>query len=230
MFVKVCGVTNEEDALLGVALGADALGFNFAPGSPRQVTPETAGEILHRLPPGVVTVGVFRDERKERVVEIVNQLGLGGAQLHGREPLSDVRWIRTRVPFVIQAFAAGDPAIAAAGNGPVDIVMVDSPEPGSGQVFDWALAENVPGGVRLLLAGGLTPENVGAAIRRIRPWGVDVCTGVETFHGSGHKDARKMRRFLEAARDAGDALASDGWSPDPDPLSDAPYDWMVDGG
>src|SRR5215831_11242546 len=83
MFIKICGVTNEEDALLAVALGADALGFNFAPGSPRQVSPETAGEILHRLPAGVVTVGVFRDETKERVVEVVNTLGLGGAQLHG---------------------------------------------------------------------------------------------------------------------------------------------------
>src|SRR3954470_12042132 len=75
MFVKICGVTNEEDALLAVALGAEALGFNFAPGSPRQVTPETVAEILHRLPAGVITVGVFRDEMKERVVEIVNTLG-----------------------------------------------------------------------------------------------------------------------------------------------------------
>ena len=88
---------------MAVALGADALGFVFAPGSPRQVIPETVAEILHRLPAGVITVGVFRDETKERVVELVNTLGLGGAQLHGREPLSDVRWIRKRVPFVIQA-------------------------------------------------------------------------------------------------------------------------------
>jgi phosphoribosylanthranilate isomerase len=90
MWIKICGVTNEEDALLAVALGADALGFVFAPGSPRQVNPETVGEILHRLPSGVITVGVFRDETKERVVELVNTLGLGGAQLHGREPRSDV--------------------------------------------------------------------------------------------------------------------------------------------
>src|SRR3954467_2609157 len=178
MFVKICGVTNEEDALLAVALGADALGFNFAPGSPRQVTPETVGEILHRLASGVVTVGVFRDEAKERVVEIVNTLGLGGAQLHGREPLSDVRWIRKRVPFVIQAFTAGDPALAAVGNGPVDIVLVDAEDPGSGKVFDWALADAVPPGVRLLLAGGLKGDNVAQAIRRVRPWGVDVRAGL----------------------------------------------------
>jgi phosphoribosylanthranilate isomerase len=226
VFVKVCGITTEEDALLAVALGADALGFVFAPGSPRQVTRETVADILHRLPPGIVTVGVFRDEARERVVEIVNTLGLGGVQLHGREPMSDVRFIRRRVPFLIQCFSAGDPAIAAVANGPVDIVLVDSAEPGSGAVFDWALAEGVPAGVRLLLAGGLNAENVAQAIRRVRPWGVDVSSGVETFAGSGRKDARKLRRFVEAARAAGEELATDGWVPD---RGAAPYDWMVDG-
>jgi phosphoribosylanthranilate isomerase len=226
MWVKICGVTNEEDALLAVALGADALGFNFAPGSPRQVTPDTVTEILHRLPPGIITVGVFRDEYKERVVDIVNKLGLSGAQLHGREPLSDVRWIRRRVPFVIQGFAADDPALAAVGNGPVDIVLVDAHEPGSGIVFDWALSDVVPAGVRLLLAGGLHQGNVAQAIQRVRPWGVDVATGVETTPGSGRKDARKLRGFITAAREAGAELAGDPWVPDPDA---APYDWMDDG-
>jgi len=226
MFIKICGVTNEEDALLAVALGADALGFIFAPGSPRQVVPETVAEILHRLPPGVITVGVFRDETKERVVEVVNTLGLGGAQLHGREPLSDVRWIRKRVPFVIQGFAAGDPALAAVANGPVDIVLIDSEAPGSGTVFDWALADAVPPGVRLLLAGGLNGENVAQAIQRVRPWGVDVVTGVETIPGSGRKDARKLRRFIEQARAASSDQGGDQWVPDPDA---APYDWMADG-
>jgi phosphoribosylanthranilate isomerase len=226
MWVKICGITNEEDALLAVALGADAIGFNFAPGSPRQVTADTVAEILHRLPAGVITVGVFRDEAKERVVELVNTLGLGGAQLHGREPLSDVRWIRQRVPFVIQAFAAGDPALATVANGPVDIVLVDADEPGSGNAFDWALADAVPPGVRLLLAGGLNGENVAQAIRRVRPWGVDVCTGVETTPGSGRKDARKLRRFIEEARSGTGAVPDAGWAPDPDA---APYDWMADG-
>jgi phosphoribosylanthranilate isomerase len=226
MFVKICGVTTEEDALLAVALGADALGFNFVPGSPRLISPETVTEILHRLPAGVITAGVFRDETKERVVEIVNTLGLGGAQLNGREPLSDIRWIRKRVPFVIQAFTAGDPALAAVGNGPVDIVLVDAEDPGSGKVFDWALADAVPPGVRLLLAGGLKGDNVAQAIRRVRPWGVDVCTGVETTPGSGRKDARKLRRFIEQAREAGEQLGGDGWVPDPEA---APYDWMADG-
>jgi phosphoribosylanthranilate isomerase len=229
MWVKICGITNEEDALLTVALGADALGFNMAPGSPRQVAPDTVGEILHRLPPGIITVGVFRDEQRERVVEIVNTLGLGGAQLSGREPLSDVRWIRQRVPFVIQGFPAGDPALAAVANGPVDIVLIDAEEPGSGTTFDWALADAVPAGVRLLLAGGLHSGNVAQAIKRVRPWGVDVATGVETSPGSGHKDPRKLRAFIRAAREATDDAFEEGdWVPDTDP-DVIPYDWMSDG-
>jgi phosphoribosylanthranilate isomerase len=223
MFVKVCGITTEDDALLAVALGADALGFVLAPGSPRQVRPSEARDIVSRLPRGeVITVGVFRDERPERVAEIVNTVGLRGAQLHGREPLSDVRYVRERVPLVIQAFAAGDPAVAAAATGPADVVLIDAPAPGSGRAFDWALAERPPGGMRLLLAGGLTPGNVGPAIRQVRPWGVDVSSGVETSPGSGRKDPRRLRRFVEAAKEAGRELAQEGWVAGPD----LPYDWQ----
>jgi phosphoribosylanthranilate isomerase len=198
MWVKICGITTEDDALLAIALGADAIGFVFAPGSARMVTPATARDIVRRLPKEAVTVGVFRDERPERVVEIVNKCGLKGAQLHGREPASEVRWIRKRLPFVIQAFQAGDPAIPSAANGPVDVVLIDAPNPGSGQPFDWSLADTVPGGIRLLLAGGLTPDNVGEAIARVRPWGVDVSSGVEM--SPGRKDPRKLRKFIETAK------------------------------
>jgi phosphoribosylanthranilate isomerase len=224
VFVKICGTTTEEDALLATALGADAVGFIFAPGSRRLVRPDDVKSIVKRLPHDVLTVGVFVNERPERVVEIASTIGLHGVQLSGREPLSEVRWIRERLQFVIQAFAAGDPALASAANGPADVVMVDSPEPGSGRVFDWRLAEGAPGGVRLLLAGGLTPDNVGEAIRRVRPWGVDVATGVES--APGRKDPRKLRRFIEAARAAGEALAEpvreSGASPS------RPYDWDDD--
>ena len=228
MFVKICGITNEEDALLAVALGADALGFIFVSGSPRQVTPTEVRDIVRRLPPGTMTVGVFRDERPERVVEVVNTVGLRAAQLHGREPLSEVRLIRKNVPFVIQAFTAGDDAVASVANGPADAVLVDSPAPGSGRVFDWSLLEGVPGGIRLLLAGGLDPHNVGDAIRRVRPFGVDVCTGVETFAGSGHKDPRKLRRFIEAARAAGAELETEASIPGDNHRATAPYDWQMD--
>lgn len=223
MFIKVCGITSEEDALLAIALGADALGFVFAAGSRRMVTADTARDIVRRLPHEAITVGVFRDERPERVVEIVNRTGLRGAQLHGREPLSEVRWVRQRVAFVIQAFAAGDRAIESAANGPADVVLLDAPSPGTGQVFDWKLAEGVPGGVRLLLAGGLNPDNVGEAIHRVRPWGVDVSSGVEV--APGKKDPRKLRRFLIEARAAGEDVADEGRPPQP---PDAPFDWELD--
>lgn len=229
MFVKICGITNEEDALLAVALGADALGFVMAPGSARQLRPQEVRDIVVRLPHGVATVGVFRDERPERVVEIVNRVGLSGAQLHGREPLSEVRWIRQRLSFVIQAFSAGDPAIAAATNGPADVILLDSAEPGSGHVFDWRLAEGAPRGVRLLLAGGLNPDNVADAVKLVRPWGVDVSTGVE---GSpGRKDPRKLQRFIERAKAASDAIdASDAVEQEDRPViaGDGPYDWSVE--
>ena len=113
IFVKICGITNEEDALLATALDADALGFVFAP-SPRQVHAETVRDIVRRLPREVTTVGVFRNESPRHIVEIVNRTGLHGVQLHGGEPESEVEWIRERVSFVIQAFAAGDPALATA--------------------------------------------------------------------------------------------------------------------
>lgn len=226
MFIKICGVTNEEDALLATALGTDAVGFVFAPSS-RQIHPETARDIVRRLPREVVTVGVFRDERPERILEVVNRVGLHGVQLHGREPISEVRWVRERVPFVIQGFAAGDPAIAQTSGGPADVVLVDAPNPGSGQVFDWSLAEGVPGGVRLLLAGGLTPSNVGEAIRRVRPWGVDVSSGVEA--SPGRKDPVKLRVFIEAARDAATALEHD-VAVDLTAATDddGPYDWALE--
>ncbi len=203
MWVKICGITNLDDALTATAMGADALGFVFAP-SRRQVDVETVRDIVKRLPSDVITVGVFRNERPERVTDVVHRIGLHGAQLHGHEPLREVRWIRQRVQFVVQAFTAGDPALAAAANGPADIVLVDSPDPGSGKVFDWRLAEGVPGGVRLLLAGGLTVDNVAEAIARVRPWGVDVSTSVEA--SPGKKDATKLRRFISAAKGAGERL------------------------
>ena len=222
--MKICGTTNEEDALLAVAMGADALSFNFVPGSRRLVRPDAVRDIIRRLPPETVTVGVFRDERPERLVEIVHQVGLAGAQLHGREPLSEVRWVRQRVDFVIQAFAAGDPALSAAANGPADVILIDSPDPGSGRLFDWKLAEGAPGGIRLMLAGGLSPDNVAEAIRRVRPWGVDVASGVEV--SPGRKDARKLRSFIQTAHEAGDALLDD---ERPDVVAGhGPFDWQVD--
>jgi phosphoribosylanthranilate isomerase len=198
VFVKICGTTSEEDALLAVALGADALGFVFAP-SPRMVSPIRVADIVKRLPREILTIGVFRNEVPERVVAVVNQTGLGGAQLHGHETPEQADYVRQRVRFLIKAFPAGDPTVARAAEYAADAIMVDSKSPGSGKVFDWALAE-VPAGMRLMLAGGLDAANVGAAVAQVHPWGVDVATGVEA--SPGRKDPRKLRAFVVAARAA----------------------------
>jgi phosphoribosylanthranilate isomerase len=214
MFVKVCGTTSEEDALLAVAMGADAVGFVFAPSS-RRIAPRLAAEIARRLPPEIITVGVFQDEAPQRVVEIVHGAGLKAAQLHGHETVEQSRWVRQRVPLVIQAFTAGDPAIARAREHYADAVLLDSASPGSGQVFDWKLADGVPAGMRLIIAGGLDAQNVAEAVARVSPWGVDVVTGVEK--APGRKDPVKLRAFVAAAKAAGGT--------EYEPLEAAPYDW-----
>jgi phosphoribosylanthranilate isomerase len=227
VFVKICGITNEDDALLATALDADALGFVFAP-SLRRVDPETVRDIVRRLPREVHTIGVFRNERPERIVEIVGRAGLRGVQLHGDEPASEVKWIRERVQFVIQAFAAGDPALRTAGKSAADIILVDSPDPGSGKVFDWRLAEGAPPGKRILLAGGLTPENVGDAIRLVRPWGVDVSSGVE--RQAGRKDPGKLRRFVIEARETAADVDDRPIDLTDDEVAGVtrPWDWQID--
>ncbi len=216
MFVKICGITSEEDALLAVAMGADAVGFVFAP-SPRQIAAAHARDIARRPPPEILTVGVFRDEAPQRVVDVVNTTGLRAAQLHGHETPEQCRWVRERVAFVIQGFVAGDPALDHTDKYGADAILIDSPAPGSGEVFDWSLAEGAPSNRRVIVAGGLTAENVGDAIEKTRAWGVDVSTGVESE--PGHKDARKLRAFIAAAR----AAAPPRYHGDEDT---APYDWL----
>ncbi|MHB1987049.1 MAG: phosphoribosylanthranilate isomerase [Acidimicrobiales bacterium] len=208
-------MTSEEDALLAVAMGADAVGFVFAP-SPRQMNPAVVHAITRRLPPEIVTVGVFRDERPQSVVDMVNRGGLKGAQLHGHESREDCGYVAERVPLVIKAFDAGDGRLERAGEYGADIIMLDAPSPGSGKVFDWRLAEGAPRGRRLLLAGGLDATNVAEAIRTVHPWGVDVSSGVES--APGRKDASKMRAFVQAARAA---------EPEPyDPGDESLFDWQ----
>lgn len=223
MFVKICGITTEEDALLSVALGADAVGFVFAP-STRQIAVDRVRDISRRLPPGVLTVGVFRDELPARVVDMVHRAGLAAAQLHGRETAEQTRIVRSQVSTVIKAFPAGHPGLADIGSYGADAVLVDSATPGSGEVFDWRLAEDAPRtGHRVLLAGGLDADNVADAISRVRPWGVDVSSGVE--REPGRKDPVKLRRFIEAAK-AADPEIGDG---DPHPFDETePYDWQED--
>jgi phosphoribosylanthranilate isomerase len=233
MFVKICGITSEEDALLAVAMGAHALGFIFAP-SPRQVAPQVAADIAKRLPPEVMTVGVFRDAAAQRVSDVVHGAGLQAVQLHGHEPPEVARWLKSRVPTVIQAFAAGDGRVRQAGEYGADMIMLDAPSPGSARVFDWSLASEVPPGHRVLIAGGLDQDNVARAIAQTRCWGVDVASGVESEPGC--KDPIRLRAFIQAAREGfaaiGDGVREEGVGAADDAddggASDV-YDWQEDG-
>jgi phosphoribosylanthranilate isomerase len=210
MFVKICGVTTVDDALLAAGLGADAVGMIFAASS-RRVSQGEARDIARRLPGEVVSVGVFRNERRERVVELANTIGLRAVQLHGQESPEDTRWVAERVPIVIRAFAATDPALArAADYGPVWL-HVESSTPGSGQVFDWAVLEEAPLDRPFILAGGLDPGNVADAVETVRPWGIDVATGVEA--SPGRKDPARLRRFLAEARAAAERVERAGPAP-----------------
>jgi phosphoribosylanthranilate isomerase len=199
VWVKIEGITSEEDALLAVAMGADALGFVFAP-SPRQMAPNKVRDILTRLPPEILTIGVFRDQTVTQVVQIIHSTGLKAAQLHGRETPETTRAVREQVGLVIRGLPAGDPALERWDEFGADALVLDAPRPGSGQVFDWSLADGVPLNRKVILAGGLTPENVADGIQAVRPWGVDVATGVES--SPGRKDPTKLRRFIQAARAA----------------------------
>jgi phosphoribosylanthranilate isomerase len=207
LFVKICGITSEADALLAVGMGASAVGFVFAP-SPRQMTPTAVADIVKRLPHGIVTVGVFRDEARQRVVDIANQIGLGAVQLHGMEATADTQWVRTRTRWTIKAFPAGHRNIERFGEYGAQTLLIDGASPGSGELFDWRLAEGVVDPTRLIVSGGLRPDNVGAAIEHLHPWGVDVASGVEA--SSGVKDPGKLREFIGAAHAAARSVAARG--------------------
>jgi phosphoribosylanthranilate isomerase len=225
VIIKICGTTSEDDALLALAMGANAIGFIFAP-SPRQVSAQRVADIVKRLPrEDILTVGVFRDDAPRRVVEVVYAAGLQAAQLHGRESPDDVKWVRERVPMVIKAFPAGDVRVSRAADFGADVIMLDAPNPGSGQVFDWELVGDLPEGQRLLVAGGLDADNVASAVARMKPWGVDVVSGVEA--SPGLKDPMKVKAFVEAARRAEAALAEAKGEPSEIALGD-PYDWAED--
>ncbi|HET9961833.1 MAG TPA: phosphoribosylanthranilate isomerase [Nitrospiraceae bacterium] len=202
--VKICGITNPDDAAAAVRAGADALGFVFHKSSPRWVEPAVVKAIVRELPPFVLPVGVFVNEDAKVVRDLMDDCGLALAQLHGDEPatyceqlgrpimkairLKDSRSFlalaefkgRAQVRgFVIDAFATG-----AYG--------------GTGRLADWSLAAEAAKAASILLAGGLTPDNVGQAVAQVRPYGVDVSSGVEA--APGRKDHDKLQAFIKAAR------------------------------
>lgn len=222
VFVKICGITSEEDGLLAVAMGASAVGFVFAPSS-RQIAVTRAYDIARRLPPEVLTVGVFRGDDRRKIVETMHKAGLKVAQLHGNETIEDSLWVKERVPQTIKALSAVDPMLARAEEYGADAILLDAVKPGSGETFDWTLTSRVPAGTQLLLAGGLNPGNVATAIAQVRPWGVDVSSGVES--APGKKDPMLVRSFIQAARaDIPDLPVQPAPLVAP-PVAEEPYDW-----
>lgn len=199
--VKICGITSMADALLAAAAGADLLGFNFYSLSPRFVEPELVREILQELSSAfqIVPVGVFVNESAETIREIVAMIGVRMVQLHGDEPPEFCRGLNLRVIKALRLASAADADQAASYE--VDALLVDSKTPGfggSGVRPDWRLAERLARRFpRVLLAGGLNPANVAAAIAAVKPWGVDVASGVEKE--PGRKDPDLVRRFIAAA-------------------------------
>lgn len=205
--VKVCGITNLKDALKAVDLGADFLGFNFYPPSPRYIAPEKARGILTALPASVANIALFVNAPKEKVREVLRcgalpdgRQAFWGLQFHGEE---EPEYCRGWEWKVIKAFRVkGRDSMDGIGDFPADFYLMDSWAPGyggSGAPFPWSWLEGLPAD-RLLLAGGLEPENVAEGIRRIHPYGVDVCTGVEARPGI--KDHEKLKAFIIAAKSA----------------------------
>lgn len=209
--VKICGLTNEADALAAAEAGADFLGFIFAP-SPRQVEPDLVRAIVDCLPPGISTVGVFVDAPLRKVEYTLGFCHLDYAQLHGTEPPDYVCGLAPRVIKALQLHSRLEvkeqllplERAFAQMNDRFPLLLLDSWLPGmaggTGELADWALAREIARRHTTILAGGLRPENVAQAVRDVGPWGVDVSSGVE--RSLGLKDHEKIRRFVRMAKDA----------------------------
>ena len=190
MMVKICGITNIEDALAAIKGGASALGFNFWPRSPRYVTPESARRLIENLPSGILKAGVFVDEDRALVAQTARFVGLDIVQLHGRETPSDFP-DGSRVWKAIRIRETFDPA--AVDVGPAEALLLDGPA--NGVSFDWTIAARIS--TKVIIAGGLDADNVRRAIEQARPWGVDACSRIEI--SPGKKDHVRMAQFLKAA-------------------------------
>ena len=204
--VKICGVTTVEDAEFALEAGADALGLNFVPGTPRCLEVAQAREIGDALPPFGTRVGVFVNEPPERVMEVARLVGLDAAQLHGDESPEDCRWLIERGLRVIRALRVKGPeTIAQIDVFPDCAILLDAYVKGAlggtGETFDWELARQAADARPIILSGGLKPENVGEAVRSVQPYGVDSSSGVE---GAvlGRKDPERVLGFIQNARAA----------------------------
>lgn len=210
LVVKICGITSLEDALVALDAGADMLGFNFYPGSKRCISPAVCREITQALKSRklkVVTVGVFVNQPVEYIREVMQECGVHLAQLSGDEPPealnnlggSGIKALRLHDSASLEAYLWKYPRRALP---PAYLIDAYSPGEygGTGRTMDWSLAAEISARMPILLAGGLTPENIGQAIAQVHPWGVDVASGVEA--SPGMKDHARLQRFIQQARAA----------------------------
>ncbi|HXG55378.1 MAG TPA: phosphoribosylanthranilate isomerase [Vicinamibacterales bacterium] len=207
--VKICGITRGDDAQLAAELGASALGFVFWPQSPRFVEPDRARDIIASLPPAVIPIGVFVDQPATHVREIATRVGLGAVQLHGHE---SVEYAVALMEPVIKAVAVGEAFTAAALDTIPDAitVLLDAHDPvrrgGTGRTIDWTLAAEAAARRPVVLSGGLNPDNVRDAVRAVRPYAIDLSSGVESSPGvKDHDRLRALFEVLKTARPEGRA-------------------------
>ncbi len=201
--VKICGITNLDDALAAVDFGADALGFVFFRESPRFIPSEMAASIIRRLPPFVSAVGVFVNEQREKIESVAAETGIDAIQLHGDESPSSCIFPRRVIKAIrVKTLQSLDPLMDY--QGIVSAFLLDAYTPdafgGSGRMFNWDIASYAKQFGRIILAGGLNSDNVADAVSRVMPYGVDVSSGVEAHKGK--KDRARMKRFIERAKGA----------------------------
>ena len=200
MKVKICGITNMEDALLAAELGADALGFIFVKTSPRHIRPSAARKIIQELPPFVTPVGVVADAEHDEILELIDETGISCVQLHGNEspkqlakfPVPVYKSFRVDKEFnleTLQRYKGSAYLLDTHVNGALG---------GTGKTFDWDVAIKAKAYGRIILAGGLTPENIAEAVKKVQPYAVDVNSGVES--APGKKDKNKLERLFKAIR------------------------------
>lgn len=198
-FVKLCGMTRAVDVRAACALDIDAIGFVLTD-SKRRADPAFVADAVAEVPSSIATVAVFRDQPLDDVLDLVATTGVDSVQLHGSESADFVASVREVADLLIVAMDVDDPRLASIDDFSCDALLLDASVPGSGATFDWSRVGDLPSRRRVILAGGLDPENVSAAIEAVRPWGVDVASGVEST--AGVKDHDAMRAFVRAARAA----------------------------
>ena len=201
LFVKICGMTRAQDAELAAGLGASALGFVFWPNSPRYVSAEVAQAIVANVPANVLKVGVFVDQPVDEVARIMDEVGLDVAQLHGHE---SPEYCRRLQRTIFKAIGMTDNGSIQIDDFDADVVLlVDAHDParlgGTGKTVNWDSARAIAATRRTILAGGLNAANIKLAVRSVRPYGVDVSSGVES--SPGVKDPNRLRKFFEALHD-----------------------------